>query len=92
MLAPSVYLRGYESFSEVTGGTALSFRGLSVGETAGPACGTMRRGQDSLADKSLKRPVRLRRASPGALELKKSPHIPLNPVTSYLEGGTHDKI
>jgi len=42
MLAPSVYLRGYESFSEVTGGTALSFRGLSVGETAGPACGTMR--------------------------------------------------
>ncbi len=49
---------GYEGFSEVTGGRALYFRGLSVGETAGPACGTMRRGQDSPTDKSLKRPAR----------------------------------
>ena len=49
---------GYEGFSEVTGGRALYFRGLSVGETAGPACGTMRRGQDSPTDKLLKRPAR----------------------------------
>ena len=28
------------------------FHDLSAGETAGPACGTMRRGQESPADKS----------------------------------------
>jgi len=64
-------LREYEGFSGLAllnrvpfgkfnraGGRTLSFRGLSPGETAGPACGTMRRGQDSPADKSLKRPAR----------------------------------
>jgi len=43
-ITPLDTMMGYEFFSEVTGERAPSFRGLSVGETAGPACGTMRRG------------------------------------------------
>lgn len=35
-VAPSGYLRGYGEFSEVTGGRAPSFRGLSARGTAGP--------------------------------------------------------
>jgi len=47
------------------GGRALSFRDLSVGETAVPPIGReMQRGQDSPAHKSLKR-LRLRRRSLG---------------------------
>ena len=46
-------------FSEVTGVRALSFRNLSVGETAGPdLSGQCGGGQNSLIDKLLKRPAR----------------------------------
>jgi len=46
-------------FSEVTGVRALSFRNLSVGETALPRhVGAMRRGQNSPIDKLLKKPAR----------------------------------
>jgi len=47
-------------FSEVTGGRALSFRDVSMGEAAGlplDEAGAMRRGQDSLVDMLLKRPA-----------------------------------
>ena len=44
--------RGHEVFSDVTGGRPLFFHDLSVGETAAAACGGMRRGQESPADKS----------------------------------------
>ena len=57
---------GREDFSEVTGGRALSFHGLSMGETAAIPKGGMRRGQNSPVDKSLEK------TSPGALERKKS--------------------
>jgi hypothetical protein len=46
-------------FSEVTGVRALSFRNVSVGETAAQSLSRgMRRGQNSPADKLLKRPSR----------------------------------
>jgi len=48
-------------FYEVTGGKALSFRDVSMGETAGLPLdreGAMRRGQDSPVDMLLKRPAR----------------------------------
>ena len=48
-----------EAFSEVTGERALSFRDLSLGETAGPSLSRgMRRGQNSPGGKSQKRPAR----------------------------------
>jgi len=49
------------SFSEATGGRALSFRDISMGEPAGlplDRAGAMRRGQDSPVDILLKRPAR----------------------------------
>jgi len=48
-------------FYEVTGVRALSFRDISMGETAGlqlDRAGAMRRGQDSPVDMLLKRPAR----------------------------------
>jgi len=48
-------------FFEVTGVRALSFRNVSMGETAGlplDRAGAMRRGQDSPVDMLLKRPAR----------------------------------
>jgi len=48
-------------FSEVTGGRALSFCNVSMGETAGlplDRAGAMRRGQNSPVDTLLKRPAR----------------------------------
>jgi hypothetical protein len=46
-------------FSEVTGGRALSFRDVSMGETAAQSLSKgMRRGQDSPVDMLLKRPAR----------------------------------
>jgi len=48
-------------FSEVTGGRALSFRDVSMGEAAGlplDRAGAMRRGQDSPVDMLLKRQAR----------------------------------
>ena len=48
-------------FYEVTGGRALSFRDVSMGETAGlplDRAGAMRRGQKSPVDMVLKRPAR----------------------------------
>jgi hypothetical protein len=46
-------------FFAVTGGRVLSFRNLSVGETAALSLSKgMRRGQDSPMDKLLKRPTR----------------------------------
>jgi hypothetical protein len=45
----------------VTGGRALSFRDVSMGETAGlplDRAGAMRRGQNSPVDRLLKRPAR----------------------------------
>ena len=46
-------LRGEEAFSEMPGGRALSFHGLSVGETPGPERkrGEQREGADSPVDK-----------------------------------------
>jgi len=46
-------------FSEVTGVRALSFRDVSMGETAAPSLTRgMRRGQNSPVDMLLKRPDR----------------------------------
>jgi hypothetical protein len=53
--------RGDDSFSGVTGGRTLSFRGLDVGETAPPSLSRGMRSPASPkrdADKPLKRPVR----------------------------------
>jgi hypothetical protein len=47
-----------EAFSGVTGERAPFFRDLSLGETAASPKGGMRRGQNSPADKLLKRPAR----------------------------------
>jgi len=49
------------NLSEVTGGRALSFRDVSMGEAAGlplDRAGAMRRGQDSPVDMLLKRQAR----------------------------------
>jgi len=52
-------VKKWVDFSEVTGGRALSFRNLSVGEAAALSLSKgMRRGKDSPADKLLKRPAR----------------------------------
>ena len=63
---PSCSAPGQEGFSEVTGGRALSFHDLSMGETAAIPKGGMRRGQNSPVDKSFEQ------TSPGALERKKN--------------------
>jgi hypothetical protein len=56
-----VTLRKRVGFSEVTGGRALSFRDVSMGEAAGlplDRAGAMWRGQYSPVDTLLKRPAR----------------------------------
>ena len=68
---PSDGARGQGGFSEVTGGRALSFQDLSMGETAALSLSKgMRRGQNSPVDKSLEK------TSPGASERKKSFSVP----------------
>jgi hypothetical protein len=66
----SAYPGGQEGFSGVTGGRALSFHDLSMGETAAIPKGGMRRGQNSPVDKSSEK------TSPGASERKKSFLVP----------------
>jgi len=57
-------------FYEVTGGRALFFRNLSVGETAGLP---LNRVGDNAEGAKLPRRYVAEKTSPGALELKKSP-------------------
>jgi len=62
-------------FSEVTGGRALSFRNLSMGEAAAPSIARrMRRGKVYPPQAELPHKIKLlEKTRPRALELKKSP-------------------